>query len=178
MSIVMLVGMLSLSACSGSGVDRPEHTGPANTEGSGMDLVSSAFESSGRIPSKYTCDGAGVSPPLSITALPEGTVSLALVVDDPDAPRGTWDHWVAYDVPVTETIPEGVPELGTAGTNSWGRPGYGGPCPPSGSHRYFFTVYALDASLDLPPGATKSEVLEAIAGHVVAEATLIGLYSR
>ncbi len=100
------------------------------------------------------------------------------MMDDPDAPAGSWDHWVAYDVPVTNLIPESVASLGTSGNNSWRRPGYGGPCPPRGSHRYFFTIYALDARLDLEPGADKATLLEAIEGHVLAQATLMGRYSR
>jgi Raf kinase inhibitor-like YbhB/YbcL family protein len=143
-----------------------------------MELTSDAFRHETRIPSKYTCDGDDVSPPLAISGIPAGTEALALVVDDPDAPSGTWDHWVAYDIPVSETIPEGVATLGTAGRNSWGRSGYGGPCPPSGTHRYFFTVYALDTTLGLEAGATKQTLLDAVEGHVLAEATLLGRYSR
>jgi Raf kinase inhibitor-like YbhB/YbcL family protein len=143
-----------------------------------MELTSDAFRHETRIPSKYTCDGAGVSPPLTISDAPAGTATLALVVDDPDAPAGTWDHWVAYDIAVTDVIPEGVTSLGTAGRNSWGRSGYGGPCPPSGTHRYFFTVYALDTALGLESGAKKQALLEAMEGHVLAEATLLGRYSR
>ncbi len=143
-----------------------------------MLLTSNAFANEARIPTKYTCDGEDVSPPLAISGVPAGTQTLALVVDDPDAPSGTWDHWVACDIPVTEAIAEGVTTLGTAGRNSWGRSGYGGPCPPSGTHRYYFTVYALDASLGLEPGADKAALLDAMQGHVLAEATLLGRYSR
>lgn len=130
------------------------------------------------IPARHTCDGADVSPELAIADIPEGTVCLVLVVDDPDAPVGTWDHWVAYDIPVTTTVPEGARSLGTPGRNSWRRTGYGGPCPPFGEHRYFFRVYALDARLGLPEGAGKKRVLEAVQGHVLAEASLMGRYSR
>lgn len=143
-----------------------------------MEITADAFRHEMRIPTRHTCDGEEVSPALHVSGVPEGTAALALIVDDPDAPRGTWDHWVAYDIPVTESIPEGVAELGTAGRNSWGRPGYGGPCPPSGSHRYFFTVYALDTLLGLDPGADKAAVLNAMAGHIVGKATLMGRYSR
>jgi len=143
-----------------------------------MKLSSPAFGNGEAIPSRFTCDGADVSPALSITDLPDGTACLALVMDDPDAPMGTWDHWVAYDIPVATAIPEGVRSLGTAGRNSWRRPGYGGPCPPFGEHRYFFRVYALDRPLGLPPGASKKQVLEALAGHVLAEAALLGRYTR
>lgn len=130
------------------------------------------------IPARHTCDGADVSPALLIEDIPDGTACLALVVDDPDAPVGTWDHWVAYDIPVTTTVPEGARSLGTPGRNSWRRTGYGGPCPPFGEHRYFFRVYALDARLGLPEGAGKKRVLEAVQGHVLAEASLMGRYSR
>lgn len=143
-----------------------------------MQLTSDAFNDQARIPTKYTCDGDDVSPPLRIDGVPPGTAALALVLDDPDAPSGTWDHWVAYDIPVVAAIPEDVGELGTAGVNSWSTTGYGGPCPPSGTHRYSFTVYALDASLGLGPGADKATLLDAMEGHVIAEATLLGRYAR
>jgi len=178
MPVAILAAVLAVAGCGGSSVDRPEHTAVETTEGTGMELTSTAFENAARIPSQYTCDGADISPPLQVAGLPQGATTLVLVVDDPDAPRGTWDHWVAYDIPLATAIPEGVAALGTPGVNSWGRTEYAGPCPPSGSHRYFFTVYAVDTPLGLPPGATKAEVLAAIAGRVVAEATLIGLYSR
>ncbi len=143
-----------------------------------MQLKSMAFEHEGPIPQHYTCDGSDVSPPLSLSDVPAEAVSLALVMDDPDAPRGTWDHWVAFDIPVVTDIAEDVGSLGIGGKNSWGRIGYGGPCPPAGTHRYFFTVYALDAELGLAEGATKAEVLEAMEGHVLAKAALMGRYSR
>jgi len=110
--------------------------------------------------------------------VPAGTTALALVMDDPDAPGGVWDHWIAYDIPVTQQIPEDVASLGMAGRNSWGRTGYGGPCPPGGTHRYVFTLYALDAQLGLEPGANKAALLAAISGHVLAETVLMGRYSR
>lgn len=99
-------------------------------------------------------------------------------MDDPDAPAGVWDHWIVYDIPPGTPIPEAVESLGTPGRNSWGRTDYGGPCPPSGTHRYFFSVFALETSLGLAAGADKSEVLDAISGHVLAKATLMGHYSR
>lgn len=143
-----------------------------------MRLTSTAFEHEGDIPSRHTCDGADLSPALAIEDVPSGAASLALVMDDPDAPRGTWDHWVAYDIPTDAQLPEGVGTVGTPGTNSWGRTGYGGPCPPSGTHRYFFVVYALDTELGLEPGVDKATLLREIEGHVLAEATLMGRYSR
>jgi Raf kinase inhibitor-like YbhB/YbcL family protein len=143
-----------------------------------MRLTSTAFEPGTDIPAPFTCDGQDVSPPLSLQDIPAATVSLVLIMDDPDAPGGTWDHWIAYDIPLTTEIPQGVRDLGTAGRNSWGRTGYGGPCPPRGAHRYVLAVYALDTSLGLPAGADKPSVLEAIEGHVLAEARLMGRYQR
>ena len=143
-----------------------------------MKLASPAFEELETIPTEYTCDGENVSPPLQIENLPKGTRTLVLIVDDPDAPGGTWDHWVAFDIAPTAEIARDVGPLGIAGLNSWDTTGYGGPCPPSGTHRYVHQVYALDTELGLAEGATKAEVLEATEGHVIAEATLIGLYER
>ena len=197
----VVVGAVVLAACSGSTTapttttttkpiatttttttttTPPEATPAASTttRGAAMQLTSPAFTHEGLIPDRYTCDGADVSPELGIEGVPEGTVSLVLVVDDPDAPGGTWDHWVVFDIPVTASIPEDVGATGTGGLNSWQRTGYGGPCPPSGTHRYFFTVLALDAELDLAEGATKVEVLAAAEGHVLGEAVLMGTYAR
>lgn len=150
-----------------------------------MTLASSAFSHEGDIPSRHTCDGAELSPPLTFSGVPAGTQSLVVVCDDPDAPGGVWDHWVLYNLsPGTPGLPEGLPDGATyadgslAGKNSWGRHGYGGPCPPHGAHRYFFTLYALDATLPLPPGASKRDVLVAAKGHILASATLMGRYTR
>ena len=150
-----------------------------------MTVTSTAFEEGSMIPRKYTCDGEDVSPPLAWSAVPEGTKSLALISDDPDAPVGTWVHWVLFNIPsdVTE-LPEGVPsdqklENGSChGITDFRRPGYGGPCPPGGTHRYYFKVYALDAVLDLEPGATKAQLLAAMEGHILAEGQLMGKYTR
>jgi Raf kinase inhibitor-like YbhB/YbcL family protein len=145
-----------------------------------LSIASPAFSHNGMIPSKYTCDGADVNPPLSIGNIPEKSWSLALVVDDPDAPVGTWVHWVVWNIgPGTKVIPENsVPKGALQGTNDFRKQSYGGPCPPSGTHRYFFKLYALDASLSLKSGATKAQLEEAIKGHVLAQAELIGLYRR
>jgi hypothetical protein len=116
-----------------------------------MKLTSSAFENEGSIPSEFTCDGDDISPPLTISEVPENTKSLALISDDPDAPVGTWDHWVVFNIPPdTREIAKGTEPPGVAGKNSWGRTGYGGPCPPSGTHRYFFKLYSLHTQLYLP----------------------------
>jgi len=149
-----------------------------------MEIKSTAFEHEGMIPTKYTCDGQDISPPLSWSDVPDNTQSLALISDDPDAPMGTWVHWVVYNVPPDVTsLPENVPakeELkgGLQGTNDFKKIGYGGPCPPGGTHRYFFKLYALDTKLDLEPGATKAEVEKAMDGHILAQAELIGRYQR
>lgn len=143
-----------------------------------MQLTSEAFRNDTRIPTRYTCDGDDTSPPLTISDIPAGAKSLALIVEDPDAPGGTWYHWVAFDIPVIASIPGAVATLGTAGTNSWGRTGYGGPCPPRGSHRYLFTLTALDTELGVAAGSDQAAVRNAMDGHVLATATLIGHYSH
>jgi Raf kinase inhibitor-like YbhB/YbcL family protein len=137
------------------------------------------------IPKRFTCDGEDLSPPLSWSGLPAGTRSLALICDDPDAPVGTWDHWVLFNIPATVTgLPENVPAKASLddgsvhGNNSWGRPGYGGPCPPGGTHRYFFKLYALDTELNLKTGATKSQLVKAMEGHILDQAQLMGKYRR
>lgn len=150
-------------------------------------LTSSAFANNASMPAVYTCDGEQKSPPLSIQGVPEGTVSLALLADDPDVPKelmpsGVFDHWVLYNIPPdTIAIPEGG-SVGTVGVNTKGNAVYAAPCPPKqyepSEHRYIFTLYALSTKLDLPPGAKKAEVLAAINGHVLAEAQLIGRYKR
>lgn len=141
-----------------------------------MDLTSPAFDHEAAIPARYSCDGEDVSPELRIAAVPRNAATLVLIMDDPDAPVGTWDHWVAYDFEPRGTIPEDVGDLGTAGLNSWKQTGYGGPCPPSGTHRYFFRILALDAPLGLDEGADKETVLVASEGHVLAEAVLMGTF--
>jgi hypothetical protein len=143
-----------------------------------MQLSSPDFESEGSIPARFTCDGADESPALNIAGTPEDAVSLVLIMDDPDASVGTFVHWVAFDVEPTEVIPGNIGDLGTGGANSWKRLGYGGPCPPSGTHRYFFKALALDTALGLEEGATKDEVLAASVGHVLGDATLVGTYQR
>ncbi len=151
-----------------------------------LQITSTAFAEGEAIPQLYTCDGDDISPPLSWTNVPDGTQSLALINDDPDAPGNTWVHWVIYAIPpdVTE-LEAGIPademlENGAIqGTNSFRRIGYGGPCPPRGNpHRYFFKLYALDADLDLPPGSTKAELEQAMEGHILAEGSLLGTYQR
>ena len=144
-----------------------------------MKLTSPAFTHNGAIPSEYTCDGSDLSPPLEISDVPSNAKSLVLINDDPDAPVGTWDHWIVFNIPSSiEDIPKGTEPKGTAGRNSWGRTGYGGPCPPSGTHRYFFKLYALDTELNLQEGATKKDLERAMQGHIIAQAELMGTYKR
>lgn len=151
-------------------------TGNAAGEAS-LEVTSTAFTTGGMIPSPYTCDGANVNPPLDIKGIPEQAKCLALIVDDPDAPVGTWVHWVVWNIPVTEFIEENtVP--GTEGLNSFKKHSYGGPCPPSGTHRYFFKVYALDAMLDLPDNTQKAGLEKAMQGHMLASGELMGRYKR
>jgi Raf kinase inhibitor-like YbhB/YbcL family protein len=143
----------------------------------GLVIRSSAFENNTLIPSKYTCDGEGVNPPLTIEGIPEKTNSLALIVEDPDAPAGLWIHWVVWNIQPTDTIKENsVP--GAEGLNTAKKHGYHPPCPPSGTHRYIFKVFALDKTLNLGSFAEKDDVEIAIQGHVLAEGELIGLYRR
>jgi Raf kinase inhibitor-like YbhB/YbcL family protein len=149
-------------------------------------LTSTAFGAGQPIPARYTCTGQDISPPLSWTDPPQGTRSLALILDDPDAPSGTFVHWVIFNLPPTsralyESISPKQTELpdgSRQGSSSSKRTGYGGPCPPSGTHRYFFRLYALDTMLDLPAGATKDQVLKAAQGHIVAQAELMGTYAK
>jgi Raf kinase inhibitor-like YbhB/YbcL family protein len=152
-----------------------------------LQVSSAVFDAGGTIPEKYTCDGDDVSPPLAWGGVPGGTQSFALIVDDPDAPSGIFTHWVLFNLPAQATgLPEGVPAQATLddgarqGTNSFRKPGYGGPCPPRGhgTHRYFFKLYALDAMLDLDAGATKEDLTGAMQGHVLAEGELMGRYAR
>ena len=150
-----------------------------------FELTSTAFGQGEPIPRRYTCDGEDISPPLQWSDPPQGTQSFALIADDPDAPMGTWVHWVLYNIPAqARSLPEAVssdaelPDGSRHGQNSWRRLGYGGPCPPSGTHRYFFKLYALDAQLDLAAGTNKKQLLRAMEGHILAQAELMGTYTR
>jgi len=150
-----------------------------------INLRSDAFEDGGGVPSKYTCDGAGVSPPLSWTGVPDEARSLALICEDPDAPKGVFTHWVVFNIPPDVTrLPENIPPARTLksgarqGKNSVQKMGYIRLCPPSGTHRYYFRLYALDVELDLAPGISKEELLDVMEGHVLAESQLMGAYTR
>jgi Raf kinase inhibitor-like YbhB/YbcL family protein len=148
-------------------------------------VTSTAFSEGQMIPKQYTCDGEDISPPITWSGVPDGAKSIALICDDPDAPMGTWVHWVLFNVsPKTEGLAEGVSSSktlengGNHGTNDFRKFGYGGPCPPGGTHRYYFKVYALDTLLDLDPGITKADLVKAMKGHILAEGQLMGRYKR
>jgi len=147
--------------------------------GAKMKITSSAFQQGGNIPSKFSCDGANTNPPLQISDVPPEAKSLVLIVDDPDAPSGLFTHWAIWNIsPQTSTIAEGSTPKGVQGANDFGKSAYGGPCPPSGAHRYYFKIFALDRELDLPSGAKRSQLDAAMKGHVVAQGELMGRYAR
>ncbi len=146
-----------------------------------MKITSSAFKDGEGIPEIYTCKGKDISPPLAWSDLPADTVSLVMIMDDPDAPVGTWDHWIVFNIPSSSTeLGQDIqlyPAGAKPGKNSWKRNDYGGPCPPGGArHRYFFKLYALDITLNLEDGASKAEILKAMQSHVLADAQLVGIY--
>jgi len=192
-SMLVLVGACSTRSAAGGQAVGPDATGDRKALGSAASagesssfvLSSSAFQDGEAIPSRYTCDGNDRSPPLAWAGIPPDAASLALIVEDPDAPGGTWFHWVVYGLqPEMPGLTDGIggsSELagfGVSGVNSWGEQRYGGPCPPSGLHHYRFSIYALDGALGEPAGMTASELRAAINGHVLAEAYLTGTYSR
>ncbi len=187
LTIACVAGMLACDG-GGDGAATPTEPAPATpTEASGdaqpdgeLQLTSSAFGENEAIPVRYTCDGDNVSPPLTISGVPDAA-SLALIVDDPDAPGGSFVHWTVWNIdPATAEVAEGtVPGNGSEGLNGGGRAGYTGPCPPSGTHRYIFTLYALDAALTIDPESSgKAELEVAIEGHILAQAELTGRYER
>ncbi len=180
---MLLVAGLSITLYQGNSkfVIKPQKTETKlEVKKKSMKITSSAFENNSKIPSKYTCEDKNINPPLEFSDTPKETKSLVLVVDDPDAPSKTWVHWVVYNIdPSTARINESsVPQEALQGTTDFGKPGYEGPCPPSGTHRYFFKLYALDTILEAPDGLTKQQVLEKVRDHVIEEAELVGLYSR
>lgn len=171
--------------CICTGCTQPPNDTPAGSAMS-IELTCSAFQPGATIPKQYTGDGDDTSPPLHWSEPPKGTQSLALICDDPDAPVGTWVHWVLFNLPAeTRELEEGVPTTetlpsgGKQGKNDFGNIGYGGPAPPKGKpHRYFFKLYALDRALDLSPGATKAQLVKAMKGHILGEGQLVGKYGR
>ncbi|HUU45167.1 MAG TPA: YbhB/YbcL family Raf kinase inhibitor-like protein [Acidobacteriota bacterium] len=184
-TVFLITAVILLAGCrTGQNQETPtvEQTGE---EPMALTITSTAFAEGEMIPRKYTCDGDDISPPLTWSGAPDTTVSFVLICDDPDAPRGTWVHWVMYNIPAdTTTLPENLPQDDTLaagavqGITDFRRPGYGGPCPPSGTHRYYFKLYALDTVLAVAGRATKDDLLAAMKGHVVAESQLMGRYSR
>jgi Raf kinase inhibitor-like YbhB/YbcL family protein len=142
-----------------------------------LTVQSSAFKNDGKIPTQYSCEGKGINPPLTITGIPTATVSLALIVDDPDAPNGTFDHWVMWNIPPTGKIDENSAP-GVQGKNGRSENKYTGPCPPSGIHHYYFKVYALDTKLSLPMSTDKKALMEAMIGHTLAKGELVGTYEK
>ena len=147
-------------------------------EGAKMKITSSAFQEGGNIPSKFTCDGSDTSPPLQITGVPSEAKSLVLIADDPDAPSGLFTHWLIWNIPPqTNSVAEGSAPKGVQGTNDFGKSGYRGPCPPPGTHRYSFKIFALDRELDLR-SAKRGQVDAAMKGHVIAQGELVGRYAR
>jgi len=158
---------------------------PAQQQQAQMKVESAAIKEGQPIPRQYTCDGINISPPLEWSGVPKSAKTIAIVADDPDAPAGTWVHWVLYNLPaenigLVENVPatDNLKAGGFQGKNDFGKPGYGGPCPPSGTHRYFFKVYAVDAELPLKAGASKADLETAMQGHIVAQAQLMGTYQR
>lgn len=161
-------------------VSENENSSDSSSHSKAMQITSSEFKHNQTIPSKYTCDGENTSPPLQISGVPENAQSLVLIMDDPDAPAGTWVHWLIWNInPSTQEIQANqIPSSSQQGTSSFGVAKYGGPCPPSGTHRYFFKLYALDQSLELPPSTDKSTLLKAMQNHILDQTEMIGLYSR
>lgn len=190
----LLLATVPLAACAPSEQAAPEQTTSdplAMEETMSIELTSDAFEQGQPIPEKYTCVGDAasslkdISPALSWGEPPAGTQSFALIMDDPDAPAGTWDHWIIFNIPAAARgLPESIganPTLtdgSMSGNNSWGRTGYGGPCPPSGTHRYFFKLYALDEMLAISAGASKGELEKAMVGHILARGELMGTFTK
>lgn len=171
--VVSLVLLLLVLGVSG------KHASLRSTISLSMKLVSPAFANNGTIPSAYTCDGQNINPPLSFEDVPIDTKSLVLIVDDPDAPMGTWVHWVVFNIPpIVHQIQENSSPQGVESVTSFGKPGYGGPCPPTGVHHYHFKLYALDSMLSLDQSAKKFDVEQAMQRHIVAHTELVGLYSR
>jgi Raf kinase inhibitor-like YbhB/YbcL family protein len=176
LAAIALVGCGGGAASSGAG--EPAGEPPEPTAAVTLAVTSTAFAAGAALPAELTCQGANTSPPLAWSGAPATTKAFAIVVDDPDAPRGTWVHWVLANIPATTTSLAAGASAGDAGKTDFGTTGYGGPCPPSGRHRYRFKVYALDAAPLGGAGATKAELLAAIAGHVVARGELDGTYEK
>lgn len=184
---ISFLWLLALAGCSNHPQPsaQPTSTNTSPSAAASMQLTSAAFKEGQAIPRQYSCDGINVSPPLEWSGVPKTAKTFALVADDPDAPSGTWVHWVFYNLPaanlgVVENLPatQDLKAGGFQGQNDFGKIGYGGPCPPSGTHRYYFKLYAVDSQLPLKAGATKAELMKAIEGHIVGQGQLMGTYGR
>ncbi len=183
MRTLSLALLLTVGSCSCKGATPSDPKAAASgdaADSSGFALTSPAFAEGGAIPPKHTCEGTDVSPELAWKGAPATAKSFAVIVDDPDAPGGVWTHWLLYDLPAaTSGLPEGAKNAGLEGTTSWDKTGWGGPCPPSGTHRYFFKLFALDVgTLGKPGGAARDEVERGMEGHIVGRATLMGTYAK
>ncbi len=187
LGVVGLLTLPLLAACNSSPAPPPQVANMSVPQSSrpGFEVISTAFKEGQPIPRQYTCDGVNVSPPLEWNGTPKSAKTIAIIADDPDAPSGTFVHWVVFNLPaenigMVENLPltEELKAGGFQGTNDFTRIGYGGPCPPSGTHRYFFKVYALDGELPLKAGATKADVEKAMQGHIVGQTQLMGTYKR
>jgi Raf kinase inhibitor-like YbhB/YbcL family protein len=178
--VVLVLGTALLLTCSrGEGRSVAEASEAPKEATHGMTISSPAFADGKSIPAKYTCDGSDTIPPLAFAGVPQAAKSLALVVDDPDAPGGTFDHWIVWNIPPsTSSVAEGKAPQGMTGRNGFGKDGYGGPCPPGGEHRYFFKLYALDSTMNLSPSSVKADLEKAMKGHVIAQAQMMGRYRR
>lgn len=176
-NVYRLAGNFAAWVDAGYDVEKPEEE---MSEMVDMSISSPAFDNNGDIPAKYSCDADNINPELVFEGVPSDAVSLVLIVDDPDAPGGTWVHWTVWNIdPGTISIAENSAPAGSVqGNTDFGVPGYGGPCPPSGEHRYFFKLFALDTTLDLAASATASDIESAMEGHILASAELVGLYAR
>jgi Raf kinase inhibitor-like YbhB/YbcL family protein len=181
-SFILLILPILMFGCRDKKTNKTEKEGDKKMA---ITIISPAFEEAGMIPSKYTCDGEDVSPPLKLEGVPENTQSIALISDDPDAPMGTWVHWVMWNIPadtteISENVPpeEKLPDGSVQGINDFRKHGYGGPCPPGGTHRYYFKLYALDTKLDLAGSSDKQQLLNAMEEHILAEGRLMGKYKR
>src|SRR6266498_4582523 len=187
---VLILSFILISSCAYSPTktsETPTVQTQATEVNMSLEITSNAFANGQSIPVKYSCVGKNISPALAWNEPPAGTQSFALIVDDPDAPMGTWVHWVLFNIPISErNLKEDLPITGKntdpnaiyVGKNSSGNTRYDGPCPPSGTHRYYFKLYALDTTINLLPGATKEQVLNAMKGHVLAQGELMGTFSK
>jgi len=180
--LIIVFMIILIAGCSNNiqNINTQEISTTSSNEVPSMKISSPEFQNNGFIPKKFTCQGENINPELVFSDVPKNANSLVLIMDDPDAPMGTWDHWILFSIPadVKEIIEDSVPMNAVQGLNSWPKNEYGGPCPPSGTHRYFFKLYALDKMLDLDESADKSVVESAMEGHIIAKAELIGLYRK